>query len=86
MRIFLCVVLCCVATGCTSGLTREQQLVRTHVVDACYTLLEEVSENRNARMNNSLELYRQGDVLSEGEVFIIKECIKRTEESRKWKP
>lgn len=85
MRIFLCVVLCCVAAGCTSGLTKDQQLVRTHVVDACYTLFEETAENRDDRVNNYLELHRQGDVLSEGEVFIIKACIKRTEESRKWK-
>ena len=85
MRIFLCIVLCFVAAGCTSGLTREQQLIRTHVVDACYTLLEEVSENRDARMNNYLETYKNGGLMSEEEVYTLKECIKRTEGSSKWR-
>lgn len=85
MRIFLCVVLCCVAAGCTSGLTREQQLVRTHVVDACYIVLEMAPVDKDTRISTYLQAYENGGLMTDREVYVLKECIKRTEGSSKWR-
>ena len=85
MRLFICIAMCFVLAGCTTSFTREQQLVRTHVVDACYTALEMSQDDRLERTGKYLQAYQSGGLLSEREVFVIKECLSRTAQSKKWK-
>ena len=81
MRVIFCLFCVVLLTGCASNLTVEEQHKRAHIVDACYTVLETSPEDKQDRINAYLESHKQEGNLSNKEVFIIKECLKRTEES-----
>ena len=85
MRILISVLCCLILVGCTSGITQEQKHVRTHVVDACYTVLEMAPADKDAKVDTYLQAYQNGGLMSEGEVYVLKQCIKRTENSSKWR-
>ena len=85
MKVVISVLCCLMLVGCTSSITQEQKHIYTHVVDACYTVLEMAPADKDTRISTYLQAYQNGGLMSEGEVFVLKECIKRTESSTRWK-
>ena len=55
------------------------------MVDACYTVLEMAPADKDAKVDTYLQAYQNGGLMSEGEVYVLKQCIKRTENSSKWR-
>ena len=85
MRLIYCLLCVVLLTGCTSNFTVEEQHKRTHIIDACYTVLETNPQDKDDKISAYLDSHKKDGDLSAKEAFIIQGCLKRTEESKKWK-
>lgn len=72
-------------SGCSSTFNKQTLQVRHKgIIDACYTVLEYNPTDKEERINNYLEQKKQMKQITESQKIIIKECLNRTEISKKW--
>ena len=65
-------------TGCVSSMTLEDKALRTHVVDACFTVQEQAPLDASERIDKYLQKYMKNKELSEQEVYMLKASLERS--------
>lgn len=83
-KVSVLLLLVLLLSGCSSLDEKVVTQKKIGIVDACYTVLEYNPCDKEERINHYLQCKQKEEVIDEGQVFVLKECLKRTENSRKW--
>lgn len=84
MRWFVVLVLI-MFTGCNNLSKKELQLRHTGIIDACYSVIEFNSNNKYQKIKSYIEFNIEKKHLTKEQGMILIKCLKRTENSIRWK-
>lgn len=83
-NILIILVIAMFFTGCTTFTEKEQESLKEGIVDACYTVTEYNPEDKTIRIDNYLLSKIEDEIITDKEAEMIKRCLRRTEQSKKW--
>lgn len=71
-------------TSCSSLTKQQLDQRKTGIIDACYTVLEYNSQNKEQKIQKYLNQKIEQDLINKEQKIIIKKCLYRTQNSERW--